>query len=136
MPLTRPDLRPLATVLLAALAGCGGDDPMNDETRYFAAVYGTVRQADAPVSGIEVRAEVFTGACPVAGQATSNQSTRSGGAGRYRVLITSALPSAGQCLRATAAGGTPVVTALTDMPFSATSGTEIQDSVEVDLTIP
>ena len=136
MPRRHPMRRPLNLLPLLCLAACGGDDPGDPGTRFFAAAYGTVRQGGDPVSGIEVRAEVFTGACPVAGTATSNQNTRSGTGGRYRLLLTSESAAAGQCLRMTAATGTPVVTPLAEVPFSATSGAEVQDSVEVDLTIP
>jgi hypothetical protein len=123
-------------VLAVLLGACGGTDPVDPGLRYFAAAYGTVRQGGDPVSGIEVRAEVFTAACPAAGSATSNQNTRSGSGGRYRVLLTSESPAVGQCLRITAAGGTPVVAALAATPFSATSGADVQDSVEVDLVVP
>ena len=136
MSLRRVKRRTLGLLSLLGPVACGGDDSTDPSPRFFAVAYGTVRQGSDPVSGIQVRAEVFTGACPAAGTATSNQNTRSGTGGRYRLLLTSGSPSAGQCLRMSAATGTPVVTALTDTPFSATSGSEVQDSVEVDLTIP
>ena len=109
----------------------GRPDPI-----YYAVVYGTVRQADAPLTGAEVSAEVYLGTCPPTGSAVSGTGTRTGAGGRYRLLLTSPDPAPGQCLRLEVAGAGPTVRTLAEMPFGATSAAAVRDSVQIDLVLP
>lgn len=128
--------RHLPPLVLLLVTGCGETATTDPAPQYFALVYGTVRQSDLPVSGVEVRGEVYTVGCPASGSRASDQRTRSGLGGAYRLLLVSGSPAAGQCLRVTPAGGTPVAQTLADLPFSATSGAAVEDSARIDLTLP
>jgi hypothetical protein len=130
----------LAMVVAAGLgsSGCGEDECCSPFSPvYYAVAYGTVTQGGAPATGIEVEAEVFTAACPGSGNPTSNALTRSGAGGAYRLLLSSASPAEGQCLRLTTPGvAEPVLQTLTGMPFSAEAPAQVRDSIEINLELP
>lgn len=118
-------------------AACGSDETTGVfEPVYYAVAYGTVEQGGEPVPGIEIGGEVYLGACPPAGAEISNTATRSGTAGRYRLLLASSDSAAGQCLRLIVAGAEPVFQTLVDTPFGVTTAAEVRDSVRIDLLVP
>ena len=117
-------------------AGCGEEPTSEFPPLHFAVAYGVIEQNGTPVSGLDVRGEVFTSACPVTDALTSDQTAKIGLGGTYRLLLVSDSDAAGQCLRLTAAGASPVVQTLSETPFSALLGNEVKDSVRIDLTVP
>lgn len=132
--------RLLAMTVAAGLgsSGCGQDeccDPFSPV--YYAVAYGTVTQGGVPATGIELEAEVFLAACPSSGNPTGSTFTRSGAGGAYRLLLSSASPAEGQCLRLTVAGvAEPLLQPLTGMPFSAEVASQVRDSIEINLELP
>jgi hypothetical protein len=125
-------------VLLALLGGaaCGSGEPSEQDPVYYAVVYGTVEQNEEPVTAAEVQAEIYLSACPPTGVETSHSATRSGAAGRYRLLLTSADSAAGQCLSLSAVPAAPVLQTLASTPFGATTAAEVRDSLRIDLVLP
>jgi hypothetical protein len=126
------------TALLALLCGvaCGSDQvPSEFDPVYYAVAYGTVQQNGDPVLARKFRGEIYLMACPPTGSQASSTATRSGASRRYRLLLASADSAAGQCLRLSVAGGTPLLQTLAGTPFRATTPAEVRDSVQIDLVL-
>lgn len=126
-----------ALALVCFPAGCasGGTSPF-DKT-YVAVVYGRVTRSGSPVAGLNVRADVYTTTCPSSAlQQTSTQSTQTDADGHFRMLLTSTIQDAGQCLVLTAAGAPPLLRTLDQMPFSAVAPGPPTDSVQVNASVP
>ena len=116
---------------------CGSDgEPAQPDPVYYAVAYGSIQQAGDPLTGAEVGGEIYLGTCPPAGGAVSRAGTRSGAGGRYRLLLSSPEPEAGQCLRLEVTGASPMLRTLAETPFSATSAAAVRDSVQLDLVLP
>jgi hypothetical protein len=129
----------LLTITLAlvclAISCASGTSPFDKS--YVAVVYGRVTRTGSPVAGLNVRGDVYTTTCPSSAlQQTSSQSAQTDPDGHYRLLLTSTIQDAGQCLVLTVAGAPPVLHTLDNTPFSAEAPGPPADSVQLDASVP
>jgi hypothetical protein len=126
-----------ASIVTGVLLGCGDDSCCTPFAPvYYAVAYGTTTQAGQPASGVEISGEVFIGPCPASGPTQGMATAQSGDGGAYRLVMSSAIQDAGQCLRLIAGQGDPLVQTLTGMPFSSVQQASVRDSIRIDIELP